>query len=225
MRALLFLIAVLIGATALGQVQMVPRPGPNGAYRIGAGVSAPVVVEKTEPQYTDEARTAKLEGVVILSLVVGEDGKARDMRIVRSLEPGLDDNAMKSVATWRFQPGKLEGKPVPVMATVEVSFRLLVNPGAWHLVHAAFSRPEGASLPHLVKAEYPSQSETKEYATVTLSLDVDEQGLPTNIRVEKSSDPKWESEVIRFVNYGWRFEPGTKDGKPVVVHATLDFAR
>jgi TonB family protein len=93
-------------------------------YKIGPGIIPPKVLEKTEPIYTDQARSAKLEGTVALVMVVGVDQRAHDIKVKKSLDPGLDASAVASIKTWRFQPGIKNGKPVPVRANVEVNFRL-----------------------------------------------------------------------------------------------------
>lgn len=97
----------------------------GGAYRIGGGVSAPVVLSKVEPEYSEEARKAKWQGTVVLTLVVDEHGLPQAMKVTRSLGLGLDQKAIEAVSKWRFKPGMKDGKPVPVIATIEVNFRLL----------------------------------------------------------------------------------------------------
>jgi len=97
----------------------------GGAYRIGGGVSAPVLLAKVEPEYSEEARKAKFQGTVVLQVVVDENGRPRDLRVIRTLGLGLDEKAIEAVLKWRFRPGQLNGKPVPVQATIEVNFRLL----------------------------------------------------------------------------------------------------
>jgi TonB family protein len=93
-------------------------------YRVGPGIVPPKLLQKNEPQYTKEARDAKIQGTVGLMVVVGTDQRAHDIKIVKSLDPGLDANAMKSIMTWWFRPGMKNGKPVAVLAKVEVNFRL-----------------------------------------------------------------------------------------------------
>jgi TonB family protein len=100
----------------------------GGAYRIGGGVSPPVPTYQPEPRYDEEARKAKIQGTVLLSLIVDEAGKPVNVRVTRSLHPGLDREAIECVSTWRFKPGMKDGKPVPVMASIEVNFRLLDGP-------------------------------------------------------------------------------------------------
>jgi TonB family protein len=89
------------------------------------GVSPPQLLLKVEPEYSEEARKAKYQGTVVLAVVVDENGKAQQLRVVRPLGLGLDEKAIEAVQKWKFRPGQLNGKPVPVQATIEVNFRLL----------------------------------------------------------------------------------------------------
>ena len=105
-----------------------PGSGGNmggGVYKIGGGVSAPTLLYKVEPEYSEEARKAKFQGTVVLFVIVDENGKARDIKVVRPLGLGLDQKAIEAVEKWKFAPGKKDGKPVAVQATIEVNFRLL----------------------------------------------------------------------------------------------------
>ena len=105
-----------------------PGSGGNiggGVYQIGGGVSAPIVIYKVEPEYSEEARKPRFQGTVVLLIVVDEQGRARDVRVIRPLGLGLDQKALEAIQQWKFNPGRKNGKPVPVQATVEVNFRLL----------------------------------------------------------------------------------------------------
>jgi periplasmic protein TonB len=97
----------------------------GGAYTIGGGVSAPIVIYKVEPEYSEEARKAKFQGSVLLFVIIDEHGNPRNIRVIRPLGLGLDQKAVEAVEKWKFSPGKKDGKPVPVQAEVEVNFRLL----------------------------------------------------------------------------------------------------
>jgi TonB family protein len=103
----------------------VPAGADPNAVRVGGGVSAPQLIQKVEPQYTEEARAAKYQGTVVLYVEVGADGVARNMKVVRGLGLGLDEKAIEAVSTWQFKPGMRNGLPVTVQATIEVNFRLL----------------------------------------------------------------------------------------------------
>ena len=97
----------------------------GGLYRVGElGVSAPVPKFTPDPDYSEEARKAKYQGVVTLAAVIGPDGKPRNLKIVRSLGMGLDEKAMERVRTWLFEPGKKNGQPVAVAMNIEVDFHL-----------------------------------------------------------------------------------------------------
>ncbi|HVO97241.1 MAG TPA: energy transducer TonB [Bryobacteraceae bacterium] len=109
-----------------------PGTGPGsgggfggGVYRIGGGVSQPSIIRKVEPEYSEEARKAKWQGTVKLSVVVDETGHARDIKVEKSLGLGLDQKAIEAVEKWLFKPGMKDGKPVAVYATIEVTFHLL----------------------------------------------------------------------------------------------------
>jgi periplasmic protein TonB len=96
----------------------------GGLYRVGGGVSAPRPLFAPDPEYSEEARKAKYQGTVVLTLVVGPEGKAHDIRIARSVGMGLDEKAMEAVRTWKFEPARKDGQAVAVLINVEVSFRL-----------------------------------------------------------------------------------------------------
>jgi TonB family protein len=109
-----------------GQQSFAPRLAPLGANRSPDLLSAPpVVLLKVEPQYTEEARKAKLKGVVVLYVEIGPDGRATDIRVNRSLGMGLDEKAIEAVRQWRFRPAMKDGKPVTQATTIEVNFRLM----------------------------------------------------------------------------------------------------
>jgi TonB family protein len=97
----------------------------SGALRVGGGVTAPTLQHKVEPEYSEEARKAKFQGTVVLYIEVDTTGKATNIHVIRSLGLGLDEKAIEAVKKWTFIPGKKNGVPVTVQATVEVNFRLL----------------------------------------------------------------------------------------------------
>ncbi len=103
-------------------------PLPPGVYSVGNGISPPAVISKVDPEYSEEARKAKYSGSVVVSVVVGIDGRADQIGVVKSLGMGLDEKAVAAVQQWRFRPGVKDGNPVPVRAMIEVNFRLLDDP-------------------------------------------------------------------------------------------------
>jgi TonB family protein len=98
----------------------------DGAYIIGThGIGFPKCVACPDPFYSDQARSAKISGIVVLHLIVTAEGDASNIRVKRSLGYGLDEKAVKAVESWRFAPAVgPNGKPVSVWTDIEVSFRI-----------------------------------------------------------------------------------------------------
>ena len=98
----------------------------DAIYRPGNGVTNPQLVKQVQPEYTQEAKDAHIEGKVLVEVVVKNDGKIGDVTIVRSLDPtyGLDTQAAKAAKLWEFKPATKDGKPVAVRVTLEMSFTL-----------------------------------------------------------------------------------------------------
>ena len=132
MRGLRIVVVVLATSAAIAAADH-PRstdigsgkpPDQGPVLKVGGPISAPRVKSAPDPQYSKEARRAKVQGVVVLWMIVGVDGRAHDVKVSRSLGYGLDEEAVKAVQKWRFEPAKRKGKPVPVQINVEVNFRL-----------------------------------------------------------------------------------------------------
>lgn len=104
-----------------------PRFGGSGAGPIplSGASTAPVLIHKIEPEFSEEARKAKFEGTVLLRVVIDESGRVAEVRVLRGLGMGLDERAVAAVAQWRFRPALRHGRPIAVSAEVEVNFRLL----------------------------------------------------------------------------------------------------
>jgi periplasmic protein TonB len=99
--------------------------GTDGLYPAGRnGVTTPRVIYDPEPAYSDAARSVKMQGMVTLRLIVGADGRPREIRVQKGLGMGLDEKAIAAVESWRFEPSMLNGRPVAVAIQVEVNFRL-----------------------------------------------------------------------------------------------------
>jgi len=98
---------------------------PPTVYRIGNGVSAPTPLTRKDPEYTDEARAAKLSGTVVVYAEVGADGFAHNLAVLSGIGMGLDENAIAAIRQWTFKPAMKDGQPVAVGITIEVNFRLL----------------------------------------------------------------------------------------------------
>jgi protein TonB len=96
----------------------------TGPRRVGGNVKPPVVVYRVEPDYTEEARKSRLQGIVIIEAIIDTDGNVTQARILKGLAGGLDASALTAVKQWKFRPGTLDGEPVPVIFDLMVRFRL-----------------------------------------------------------------------------------------------------
>lgn len=96
----------------------------GGVFHVGGGVSAPRVTYQVDPEFSEEARKAKYQGVCMLGLIVGVDGRPTNIRVLSSLGMGLDEKAIEAVKNWRFEPGQKDGHAVRTEIAVEVDFHL-----------------------------------------------------------------------------------------------------
>jgi protein TonB len=126
--------AVLAAPLAAGAMRPLQTPGTGAAaqepsrpvYSPGPGITWPKLVKESKPNYTQSAMQAKLQGVLTLEAIVEADGAVKEARVVKSLDKqhGLDDQAIKAVKEWVFEPGTRDGKPVAVRVQIEMSFTL-----------------------------------------------------------------------------------------------------
>jgi TonB family protein len=96
----------------------------GGVYKVGGGIGAPKPIATPDPEYSEEARKAKYQGVVVLWLIVDQNGNPKNIKVQRPLGMGLDQKAIEAVQKWKFQPATKDGTPVAVQINVEVNFRL-----------------------------------------------------------------------------------------------------
>jgi TonB family protein len=98
----------------------------GGVFRAGVnGVGIPVCFYQPPPEYSDEARKVKYQGAVVVEGIIGLDGKISNIRVVKGVGMGLDENAVAAVKTWRCKPAAgPSGKPVATIVPIEVTFRL-----------------------------------------------------------------------------------------------------
>ena len=91
---------------------------------VGNGIIPPKAVYSPSPHYTNRARKKKIQGSVVVGLIVTAEGNVREPKVVTSLDKDLDEQALVAVATWKFEPATKDGKPVSVHANVSVTFAL-----------------------------------------------------------------------------------------------------
>jgi periplasmic protein TonB len=97
----------------------------ENVYHVGRdGVTPPRAIYTVNPSYDEAARKSKLNGFVVLTLIVTPDGNPKDIRIAKSLSPGLDQKSIEAVSRWKFAPATKDGKPVAIELQVQTTFKL-----------------------------------------------------------------------------------------------------
>jgi TonB family protein len=189
--------------------------------------TAPRVIAKVDPVYSDRARLLHLEGDVILRVIVGIDGRVRNPQVISGyVGPDLDQSAIDAVQKWRFAPATKDGQPVEMPAEVEVNFRIPDKPG-WRIQHYDSRvanlclESDGLEIQSVVA---PHLVEGAQSATATVTFGVSEKGEAYNIRVLKSSEDGWASDVTAAL-VKWRFTPVDCDGRPFGTAFTVLFVR
>jgi TonB family protein len=131
-------VSVMIVSRPDESLELLPRPAdtagplqsPSPAqttvavYKVGGGVSAPVLLNHVNPSYTEDARRNRIQGDCVIGLIADANGIPQNVHLVRSLQPDLDRNAILAVMKYRFKPASKNGVPVAVSLFVEVAFRL-----------------------------------------------------------------------------------------------------
>jgi periplasmic protein TonB len=115
---------MMLRVIAFAIIELLLPDSAKDVYRVGGSVHAPSVIKKVEAGYTNEARSARIEGSVELNLIVADDGHAKNIEVEKSLDPGLDASAIAAVKQWVFKPGQRNGQSVNVFAHIQVTFHL-----------------------------------------------------------------------------------------------------
>ena len=191
-------------------------------------------IQKTDPEYTDQARLAELEGTVVLTGLIDQEGFARNLEVASPLGLGLDEKAIEAVKQWHFRP-IVNQSQLSVATRIEVDFRLSSKQSRWHLILVQFDNPPGTAPPVFVNALYPIgaglEPEAMEegrlvvamgrLATARLRFEVDEHGLPSHFEIPNASEAIWGGEATGLIGQ-WRFTPGMRNGIAVPVPCTVE---
>lgn len=205
-----------------------PRSGGATAaqevYKPGQGVTMPVLLREVKPQYPASARSDGKEGIVTLECVVTVEGTVGEVRVKQALDPALDEAAIEALRQWRFKPGTKDGKPVPVLVEVEMSFALRdLGP---RLDSAEVYRPGiGVTAPRLVadaEAAYTDDAvRERVQGTVLIECVVRTDGTVGHMRVKQPLHPQLDASALKAVGK-YRFAAGTRGGYPVPVQVTIE---
>ena len=189
-------------------------------------LSSVALAQEVQPEYSEEARIAGLEGRVVVSAVISSDETLDNFSIVQPLGLGLDEQAIEALRQVRL-PNRY---PPGVRTTFPVDFTLPSKGSRWHLVRITFKTPLGASRPTFASANYPPGarltvaaydegmilSAIKRAAFTTIAFDISERGEPDNFDVVDESADTWGPEAVALLK-NWRFHPSMRNGEVIKV--------
>jgi TonB family protein len=213
-----------------------PKPAADGAYFVGPRVIAPTLVRVMAAGYPYDVKPKKVPGLTVLSLIVGTDGAAHSIEVVRSHGEEFDASAINAIKLCQFAPGMLNGKPVPVHIDVLVPFHashaqavptLVV--GEWDVDPAlemkSVKHPASYTPPipvHLARADFGDADAKGAYPGVALvAVLVNTDGLPTEVRVVRGLAFGMDEEAVDAVKR-YRFLPATDKGKVVAARRNVE---
>ncbi len=188
-----------------------------------------MVEKEFKPAYTSAALAAGVEGVMTLECVVRADGTVGEGRVVKSLHPSLNMEALRTLADWRFKPGTKDGKPVAVRIEIEMSFSLrdADPPHRGPAVDSpeVFIAVKGVTTPTVVREVKPNYALTalrdQVQGLVQMKCVVLPDGTVGDVKVTQSVHPDLDDTAVRTLRQ-WTFTPGTKDGVAVPVQLNVD---
>jgi TonB family protein len=191
-----------------------------------AAVVMPEVIEYTTPPlYSDEARNRGIEGTVRVEVRVGVDGRSGNLRIVKGLGFGLDENALLAVREWKFTPGQRSGKPEETITEVPVEFSLRNAELNESIANDMATRVGPGVVPpriiHRVDPPYADGKDLAHTGAVVLDAVIQENGVPRVVRVVRSLSWELDENAIGALKQ-WRFSPAIKDGHPVKVRMNVE---
>jgi TonB family protein len=186
-------------------VSLVAAAAQEPVYRLGEGIVPPSIEKEVKPNYTPDALTARVEGSVKLECVVLPGGSVSLPRVVESLHPSLDAEALRALSQWRFKPGTKDGKRVAVRVEIAMTFSLREREG-----------PRG---PALGSREVCMRDGVQ--GSVKLECVVLPDGTVGDVRVTEPLHSDLDAEAVRTLRQ-WTFKPGTKDGVAVPVQVEVE---
>ena len=219
-HVLLFTLTVLtLASIATAQTAQVPPQ----AYRPGNGVTTPRLKHEVKPVYPPQAMNSGISGLVRMECVIQPDGTISDVKVVESLDPVVDAEAVRALKQWTFTPGFKDGKAVPVIVEIEMSFSMVRGPRLGS--SDVFQAGPGVILPVATESPRPDYPDAARSAGIRGSVTIDcvvlTDGTVGDARVSKPLDRALDAQAMKTLRR-WRFHPGTKDGVAVPVQVSIE---
>ena len=203
----------------------------KGAVEVKGKIKPPKLIKQVSPEYPQEAKKAKVEGIVILEARTDIYGRVKEVKVLEGKDPLLKEAAKEAVMQWVYEPMVVDGEPKEVVFTTTVTFELEEEEKkaeAGGVAGGAIRAGGDIKKPKLIKRVPPLYPEElrKEgiQGMVLLEVTTDQYGIPVNIEVLKSDSSLLNKPAIDAVQE-WRYEPFVVDGKPrpVIFTVTVTF--
>ncbi|MGA2889132.1 MAG: energy transducer TonB [Terracidiphilus sp.] len=254
----LLILLILAAGTAWAQQELAPstddgpltvkpvpvEPDKDGVYTAGPGIVSPSVLKQASAAYPADASAEAVNGICILSLVVGADGVPTNIEVVTTHGAAFDAAAINAIKQSTFEPGTFDGKPVPVRIYARTRFFGDRRPAVTRIME--FNIPGGGfshslrgadwpphSIPprnydqppfviHWASPEFSDQARREKFQGVVLvSVLINEEGMPADPRVERSIGHGLDENALKSI-LQCRFKPAMKDGKPVATRIMME---
>jgi TonB family protein len=199
-----------------------PHPFSDGTYPMGPAITPPRIIDAVPAVYPANESAEGLRGACIVSLTIDADGLPQNAHIVHSLGDAFDAAAMEAVRRSKFEPGSWNDHPVSVRTHIRVRFSADHTPAIPAIFQLKMGGPGNSNqvdvypVPiHTEEAVYSEEARRKKISgVVTVSALVGVDGVPSDLRVEKSMGCGLDEKAMLSVSQ-YRFKPAMKDGKPV----------
>jgi TonB family protein len=190
--------------------------------RVPGDVAPSVAEYTTPPLYSDEARRAGIEGLVLVQARVDATGGVSAPRVTRGLGSGLDQNAVVAVRQWRFRPGTRNGVAVPMQVEIAIAFNFRNDRINAQIANDMVSLVgPGVTPPQAVRVAQPGRPGTRAAGVVMLDVVLLENGTPRIVRILRSLGPDADDAAVRAFEQ-WRFSPALKNGRPIKVRMNAE---
>jgi TonB family protein len=184
-------------------------------------IRPPRVISQLQAEYSEEARRAAVTTIVVLSLVVGENGTPQDIKVVRSAGFGLDEMAIRAIESWRFEPGTKQGAPYAAPTHIEMRFSLADKTRTGQTARLNFGLPTGVERPELTRGKIPANPDPPTNASMQVRFTVSPEGQPTNFQTLETNNQSWTDRALHEMA-GWRFRPAMRAGQPEEVNGIFE---
>ncbi len=207
----------------IAQMQISPEEnfsfGTSKRVEVGSNAQALQLISKVDPVYPPLAKQAQIQGTVVLSTLIGKDGRVQNLKVV-SGHPLLVQAALDAVRNWAYQPTLLNGEPVEVKTSIQVNFALSSDNATTANRLEVSGNAQAAKLITQVAPEYPAAAKQGGIeGTVVLEAIVGKDGTVQDVKAV-SGPPVLAQAALDAVK-NWVYQPTLLNGEPVEVKTTI----